>query len=294
LTLDVPDFKQINIAIIVPIEDSLSAALLAHSCRRRNKSGSLGTDHMDELEVGVDTSDMEVRHKAQQEYLATGKLSERTKDELKKQMSVAATKMTKAYGSAVFEEVGKLMDVAKGGKWGWLWNLAANSELASLDDKVAQKDKFKQGVAVTIVEMGMGSVVKLGQRFSTLGFLGPLSYELLVLDLADSFYDQKNIDKIRHRGLENLSEAQYQYHKGRFFSGWALERAAADQLGSTARAEAGHTMVQTYDKIATKLVLGLNSIFNTAKPDKTDDIGREENDQRAYNIYFLVGGGVPI
>lgn len=276
---------------ILPVEEgAASSALLVGSRRRRKKTDILAMGHIDEFEAGIDSTDMAVMQltatKAHQEYSATGKLSDTTKGELKKQMAVVATKMIKAYGSTVFEEISKSVDLAKGSKhfrkWGWLWTLAANSELATLDDEIAQKDKFTQGVALTIVEMGMSSIVELSKTFPALGFLGPLSYELLALDLADSFYDQRNIDKIRHRGLENLDEAQGQYRKGHFFTGWALERAAADQLGSTARAEAGHMMAEVSGKIATKLVLELNSIFKRAHLEKTEGIS--EGRKRSMSI----------
>ncbi|MCX7091618.1 MAG: hypothetical protein NTU48_09235 [Legionellales bacterium] len=160
---------------IVPVnEESASVVLLAHRRRR--------VDVSDEL---FSINDTKVMHltvtKAQEEYRTTGKLSDSTKHELKQQMTSATTKLVKAYGSAIFDEMGKSADSAKGNKHfrklGLMWKLWMNEELTLLDDEISGENKFKHGIAKTIVESGLDFALE----FALKDMSGPMGHNLAFL-----------------------------------------------------------------------------------------------------------------
>ena len=268
---------------IVPVEDmNVSAALLAHLHRRRRKNASSGADEsMEESDTRLDTSgllfstnDTEVMHltvtKAQHEYRATGKLSDSTKHELKKQVTTATTKMVKAYGSAIFDEMAQAAELshsdraslsgisAKGQvksgqhfrKLGVLWKLWMNEELAFLDDEVPKEDKFKHGIAKTAVEAGLDFALELALK----DMAGPMGIALTLLDISDSFYDESVVKKRLKTGESHLPEVRALYTAGDIMTGWALERVALDQIASARRMQAGHDISSLSDKAAKKLV----------------------------------------
>ena len=255
---------------IVPVEGKKGEdSLLMH--RRRRKHGEEQADmdgHGKPLDTPVALSPDEtkaINHalvKAKNEYKTTGKLSEKTKHALTDQVVAALTKTAKAGTSSAMEKMlealgpeyskmtvtllldsntrGQGMAKLFIGKTGFMLKLALNSELAFLDEEISRKDVLKHVVAVTGVEAGIDFVLKFALKEAA----GPIGLGLTLLDISDSFYEQDNIDLIRHQGVENLDKAQELYRDGRFFSGWALERAAADQMGSTARAQAGHMIAE--------------------------------------------------
>lgn len=274
---------------IVPIneESAASVALLAHR-RRRRKTGdtSLDTEQIYEAEGKVDTSDelfsindTKVMHltviKAQEEYRTKGKLSDSTKHELKKQVTSATTKLVKAYGSAIFDEMGKSADSAKGNKYfrklGLMWKLWMNQELSLLDDEVPKEDKFAHGVALTAVECGLDFALE--QVFEKMA--GPVGIALTMLDISDSLYDKK-VNKMRFKqGLSDLSEAHALYRDGHDFHGWLLEREAIEQMNAASRARAAHNIADFSNMIAKKLVSGAHSLF---KKDKQKSGSRDDMD----------------
>ena len=82
---------------------------------------------------------------------------------------------------------------------------------------------------------------------------GPIGWGLVVIDVLDSFYSQAQINKFIDQGVSNLYEAQSLYRDGHPFAGWALERAAADQLGSAVRAQCGHIIVEMMKPVVAKI-----------------------------------------
>lgn len=252
---------------IVPVnEESTSVVLLAHRRRRKKASDtSLDTEHIYETEVKVDVSDelfsindTKVMHltvtKAQEEYRTTGKLSDSTKHELKQHMTSATTKLVKSYGSAIFDEMGNLADSAKGNKhfrkFGWMWKLWMNSELALLDDDVARENKLKHGIAQTLVESGIDLALDLSFK----EMAGPMGMALTLLDISDSFYDENAVRTLLKTGESHLSEVRSLYTAGDIVTGWALERAAFDQIASARRMQANHAIVKLLGKPAKQLV----------------------------------------
>ena len=288
---------------IVPVEDmNVSAALLAHLHRRRRKSASSGADEsMEESDTRLDTSgllfstnDTEVMHltvtKAQHEYRATGKLSDITKHELKKQVTAATTKMVKAYGSAIFDEMAQAAELshsdraslsgisAKGQvksgqhfrKLDVLWKLWMNEELALLDDEVPKADKFKHGIILTAMEYGLDFAIE--HVFKEMA--GPMGVALTLIDISDSFYDE-DVNKMNfNQGLSELSEAHTQYRDGNGFRGWLLEREAIEQMNAASRARASHDIADFLNTGAKKVASGLNSFFqrDKQKPSSRDDL----------------------
>ena len=273
---------------IVPInEESASVALLAHRRRRKKTGGSsLDTEHIDALEGKAATSDelfsindTKIMHltvtKAKREYQTTGKLSDSSKHELKQQVTSATTKLAKAYGSAIFDEMGKSADSAKGSKYfrklGLMWKLWMNEELSLLDDEVPKEDKFAHGVALTAVEYGLDFALEQTVK----EMAGPLGIALTMLDISDSFYDAKVNKMYFKQGLSDLSEAHTLYRDGHDFHGWLLEREAIEQMNAASRARAAHDIADFSNMIAKKLVSGAHSLF---KKDKQKSASRDDVD----------------
>ena len=252
---------------ILPVnEESASVVFLARRRRRRKTSDtSLDTEYIYEAEGKVDVSDelfsindTKVMHltvtKAQEEYRTTGKLSDSTKHELKQQMTSATTKLVKAYGSAIFDEMGKSADSAKGNKYfrkfGLMWKLWMNEELTLLDDEIPGENKFKHGIAKTIVESGLDFALE----FALKDMSGPMGIALTLLDISDSFYDKNAMKKRLKTGESHLSEVRTLYTAGDIMTGWALERVALDQIASARRMQAGHYISDLSNKAAKELV----------------------------------------
>lgn len=252
---------------IVPVnEESASVVLLAHRRRRKKASDtSLDTEHIYETEGKVDVSDelfsindTKVMHltvtKAQEEYRTTGKLSDSTKHELKQQVTSATAKLAKAYGSAIFDEMGKSADSVKGNKhfrkFGLMWKLWMNEELTLLDDEIPGENKFKHGIAKTMVESGLDFALE----FALKDMSGPMGIALTLLDISDSFYDKNAMKKRLKTGESHLSEVRTLYTAGDIMTGWALERVALDQIASARRMQAGHYISDLSNKAAKELV----------------------------------------
>ena len=213
---------------------------------------------------------------AQHEKETTGKVSQKTEVSLKKQITNALIKALKAgteegWGKFV-EQLGpeynqKLIKLLSNpdtlsqasvktylGTKGALITFVFNLASASLDDEIAHGDVLKHGVATTAVDFTFGVVLKFGLEKLAIGeAAGPIGWGLVVIDVLDSFYSQAQINKFIDQGVSNLYEAQSLYRDGHPFAGWALERAAADQLGSAVRAQCGHIIVEMMKPVVAKI-----------------------------------------
>ncbi|MDP3706245.1 MAG: hemagglutinin repeat-containing protein [Legionellaceae bacterium] len=213
---------------------------------------------------------------AQHEKETTGKVSSKTEDALKRQITTALIKTLKAgteegWGKFV-EKLGpdynqKLIKLLSNpdtfsqagvktylGTKGALITFTFNLALSSLDDEVAKGDVLKHSAAVTAVDFSFGVVLEYGLERLAMGeAVGPIGWGLMVLDVVDSFYSPEQINKFIEQGISNLYEAQSLYRDGHPFAGWALERAAADKIGAAARAQCGHIIAEMMKPVIAKV-----------------------------------------
>lgn len=218
---------------------------------------------------------------AQHEKATTGKVSHKTEEALKRQITTALIKTLKAgteqgWGRFV-EKLGpdynqKLIKLLSNsdtfsqagvktylGTKGALITFAFNLALSSLDDEVAKGDVLKHSATATVVDFSFGVVLEYGLERLAMGeAVGPIGWGLVVLDVVDSFYSPEQINKLIEHGISNLYEAQSLYRDGHPLAGWAVERAAADKIGAAARAQCGHIIAEMMKPVIAKV----ESIFD--------------------------------
>ena len=119
-----------------------------------------------------------------------------------------------------------------------------------LDDEIPGENKFKHGIAKTMVESGLDFALE----FALKDMSGPMGIALTLLDISDSFYDKNAMKKRLKTGESHLSEVRTLYTAGDIMTGWALERVALDQIASARRMQAGHYISDLSNKAAKELV----------------------------------------
>lgn len=194
---------------------------------------------------------------ADDEIKQNGKISSKTANTLKEQLT-AALMLTLKTGSEY--KWGKLIDKldltnpnyymkTKGGLISFFYNVL----LSSLDDEVKRGDEIKHAVIKTSVELAFDAIFELAMKKVSQEALGPIGAASFIFGLLNCFYDQKRIDAQNATGLAYLNEAQEQARQGHPLDAWALRQAAADHMGTAARAQAGNNFANFLKPIVTKI-----------------------------------------
>ncbi|MDP3561443.1 MAG: hemagglutinin repeat-containing protein [Legionellaceae bacterium] len=189
---------------------------------------------------------------AQKEKSTTGKVSHKTEEKIKHQVTDALIKTLKAGAEEglgkLAEKLGpeyskKILSLLSNpetmshvgvktylGTKGALFTFAFNLVLSSLDKDVKKSDKFKHGAAVTTVDISLGLVMK----FTLAEAAGPIGWGLVILDIADSFYSQEKVDHLVGAGLTHIYEAKTKFDQGHYWDAFIAAEKATLQMEGTA------------------------------------------------------------
>ncbi|MCC5791668.1 MAG: hemagglutinin repeat-containing protein [Legionellaceae bacterium] len=130
---------------------------------------------------------------------------------------------------------------------GYLITFTFNLGLASIDSSIKSEDIIKEGAASATADIVMGIVIKAAAGEAA---AGPIGWVFVGLDVLDSFfYDQAQVDKLIHSGIENLAESQRLRQQGRYFSSFGLQQLSADQMRAASLAQVSHMLARTGDHI---------------------------------------------
>ena len=226
---------------------------------------------------------------ANKEIDKNGKMSTKTESKLKAQVTEALIKTLKA-GSE--DRWGKLIDKlgpdykktlikmlsnpetaanvgvkaymgAKGVMISFVYNLA----LGSMDSDVKKSDVIKHAAVTTGVDITFDFVVQVIFR----GASGSVGAGMFVFSVIDSFYDQNRVDAQNASGVSYLHESQKLSQQGHPIDAWATRQAAADQMGTAARAQAGHDLANITKPIVTHLENKWTEFWNKANASAAAD-----------------------
>ena len=234
---------------------------------------------------------------ARQEEKSTGKISNETRKKLKECITDALIdtlktgseakweKLTGKMGSEYSNSLRKLLSNPETfsqagiktyiGSKSLLFTFVINLASVSMDSDVLKKDLIKKAASNTASDVSFGLILSL----TTGEAAGPIGWFLIPFKVIDNYYDQAQVDRLAQQGVSNLFDAQALYRSGHPMDAWGLERAAADQMGVAARAQAGHDLALIVRSIENHLAPVWDRIFRINSQTNSQTFFKPNQDQ---------------